>query len=135
MFVRTLTALAMVGASVLATPTVALAAPAASAASGSTCSGLAKSYDQVEKSLAMTYAEGVGDNSAVRETNRQTENSNDLAKASIVISLMQAHHCTLPDHAPTMGTYISDALTCATDRLKGTADAPSCKMENWQPTK
>jgi len=125
----------MAGTSVLATPTVALAAPGAPAASSSTCSGLAKSYDQVEKSLAMTYAEGVGDNSAVRETNRQTENSNDLAKASIVISLMQAHHCTLPDHAPTMGTYISDALTCATDRLKGSADAPSCKMENWRPTK
>jgi hypothetical protein len=135
MFVRTVAALAMAGASVLATPTVVLAAPAASAASGSTCSGLTKSYDQVEKSLAMTYAEGIGDNSAVRETNRQTENSNELAEASIVISLMQAHHCTLPDHAPTMGTYISNALTCATDRLKGTADAPSCKMESWQPIK
>lgn len=135
MFIRSVTALALLSASVFAGPAAAIAAPTTASPSSGACSGLASAYDGVEKSLALTYAEGVGDNSAARETNRQMENANDLAKASMILTLMQAHHCAMPNHAPSMATYISSALTCATDRLKGVSDAPSCKMDTWQPIK
>lgn len=81
----------------------------------------------------MTFAEGVGDNSAPRETNRQIETSNSLAQGSMIITLMQARHCTPPDHAPSIKRYFSPALTCSTDRLKA-EDPASCKMDNWQAT-
>lgn len=107
-------------------------APAPSVANGA-CTKLAADYDQVEKALAMTEAEGVGDNSAPRETNRQVEDSNYLARASMTLTLMEANHCALPDHAPSSIRYLSSALTCATDRLKSPigSETPSCKMENW----
>lgn len=111
-------------------PAIAEAAPAA-AAPGK-CSKLAAEYDQIEKSLAMIYADGVGDNSAPRETNRQMRAANDMARASIVVTLLQANRCSLPDHAPSMARYFSPALTCSTDQLK-TPQPESCKMENWQP--
>ena len=101
--------------------------------SSSVCPKLATDYDQIEKSLAVTEAEGIGDNSAPRETNRQVEDSNLLTRASMMLTLMEAHHCTLPDHAPSAARYLSSALTCAKDRLKGAlgAETPSCKMQDW----
>jgi len=110
-----------------------MAAPAAapSLASG-ICASLARDYDQIDKALAMTEAEGIGDNSAPRATNRELESSNFLTRASIMVTLMEAHHCALPDHAPSITRYFSPALTCSTDRLK-TEQPESCKMENWQP--
>jgi hypothetical protein len=131
MYVRIASMVALLCASNLSM-SVATAAPAPSATAG-TCSSLATDYDGIEKSLASNYAEGIGDNSAPRETYRQIKNSNDLARASMVLTLMQAHHCSLPDHAPSMVRYLSAALSCATDRLKSTSESASCKMETWQP--
>jgi hypothetical protein len=125
---------ALAGAALVPSPSI--SAPAtASTTSGSSavCSQLAGDYDQVEKALAMTFAEGVGDNSAPRETYRQIESSNSLAQANMIITLMEARHCALPDHAPSIKRYFSPALTCSTDRLK-TSQPESCKMENWQPS-
>ena len=51
----------------------------------------------------------------------------------MIITLMQAHHCTLPDHAASIKRYFSPALTCSTDRLKS-QEPESCKTENWQPS-
>ena len=82
----------------------------------------------------MTEAEGIGDDSAPRQTNRDVENSNSLLRASMVLTLMQAHHCALPDHSPSMATYLSPALSCVTDRLKGTSEPPTCNQATWQPT-
>ena len=135
MFLRTISIATLVCTAL--TPSVSISAPVPATsgpASPGVCSKLAGDYDQAEKSLSMTYAEGVGDDSAPRETYRQIENSNDLARASMMLTLMQAHHCALPDHAPSEATYLSNALTCTTDRLKGTSDPASCKFENWQPS-
>jgi hypothetical protein len=137
MFIRSVSALALASASILVTPQMATAAPAAAAAPATpgVCSKLAADYDQIDKALALTYAEGVGDNSAPRETNRQIESANYLARGSMTLTLMQAHHCAMPDHASSDSRYISAALNCATDMLKSSADAPSCKMDTWQPSK
>lgn len=133
MFVRIVSGAALLSAASLP-PTIALAAAAAAATSG-VCSKLSAEYDQTEKGMAMTDAEGVGDDSAVRETNRQIESSNFISRAGIMVTLMEAHHCALPDHAPSPVRYLSAALSCATDRLKSGVDAPACKMETWQPMK
>jgi hypothetical protein len=131
MFLRSLSGFGLFCACAISAP--AFGAPlSAPVATGSVviCAKLASDYDQVEKSLAMTEAEGIGDNSAPRETSRQVEQSNFLARASMALTLMQAHHCTLPDHAPSVIRYLSSALTCTTDRLK-TSQPDSCKMEDW----
>lgn len=136
MLIRTLSALTLAGASIFALPSSSIAAPAAApAAAAGVCSKLAADYDQIDKALALTFAEGVGDNSAPRETNRQIENANYLSRASMMLTLMAAHHCSMPDHAPSDARYMTPALTCATDMIKTGADAPSCKTDNWQPSK
>lgn len=97
------------------------------------CPKLAADYDQIEKALAMTFAEGSMEGNAASEANRQLVASNYLAQASITITLMQANRCPLPDHAPSVQRYFSAALACATDRQKEQSPA-SCKTENWKPT-
>jgi hypothetical protein len=135
MFTRKLIMLAFAGTA-FSPATATLAAPAsAPAAPTGTCASLARDYDQIEKGMALTWAEGVGDNSAPRDTSRKIEQSNFLARASMMLTLMQAHHCQLPDHAPSDARYMSNALTCSTDLLRSGADAPSCKMDTWQPSK
>ncbi|MGN6495938.1 MAG: hypothetical protein ACTHK5_01155 [Tsuneonella sp.] len=102
------------------------------AAASGKCAALSADYDQYEKAMASRFAESVGDNSAPRATNRAIEDSNSLSQAQITLVLMQASHCTLPDHAPSIKRYLTEALTCSTDRLKaGGADAPSCDMKKW----
>lgn len=73
MYLRIISIAALLG--VALAPSASISAPAAPASSSTSgvCSKLSADYDQVEKALAMTFAEGVGDNSAPRETNRQIE--------------------------------------------------------------
>jgi hypothetical protein len=97
------------------------------------CARLGADFDQVEKALASRWANSIADNSAPRATVREMENANDLSRASMIITLMQANKCALPDHAPSLKRYLSAALTCATERLKSGPEAPACKMETWQP--
>jgi hypothetical protein len=98
---------------------------------GGKCGSLVADYDQYEKAMASRWAESIGDNSAPRATNRAIEDSNALTQAQITLALMQASRCTLPDHAPSIKKYISEALTCSSDRLKFGNNAPSCEMKNW----
>lgn len=135
MYLRSISAVAALASAL--SPSVVLAGPPSSAASASSgvCASLGTEYDGIEKSLASTYAEGVGDDSAPRETNRRVEASNDLMRASMVLTLMQAHHCSLPDHSPSVARYLAPALTCATDRLKGTAEPPSCDESTWKSSR
>lgn len=133
MFMRLVFTTAILCAAI-ASPSVAIAAPVPAAPSG-VCSKLSADYDQAEKALAMTFAEGIGDDSAVRETNRQVESSNYITSAAIAVNLMEEHHCaSLPDHAPSIARYMSNALSCKTDRLKSgdSSDVPSCKMDTWK---
>lgn len=132
MFLRATSAAALLCAALV--PEAAIAAPATTPAPvvNGICSKLAADYDQVDKSLALTFAEGVGDNSAPRDTSRKIEESNELSRASMMLTLMEAHHCPLPDHAPSETRYMSNALTCSTDILRSGADAPSCKTDTWQ---
>jgi hypothetical protein len=112
------------------------AAPVASSASssGGVCAALRSDYAQIERMMASRSASGLLDDSAPRETMRAAQDTADISRAQVIISLMQANKCGLPDHAPTSITYLSAALTCRADRMKS-SDAPSCKMEDWQASK
>jgi hypothetical protein len=107
--------------------------PASAQTAPGKCASLAADYDQIEKATASRWSSSLGDNSAPRATLRETEDANGLAQAQIIITLMQANRCPLPDHAPSIKRYLSAALACGTARLKGGSDVPECKMEAWQP--
>ena len=115
--------------------TPALAQPAAAPApSPNRCAALAADYDMIEKAMAARHANAVGDNSAERGTVRAIEDANELARAQIILTLLQHGRCPMPDHAPSIDRYLGPATACAEARLREGASAPVCNMANWRPT-
>lgn len=110
----------------------ALAQPAG-APSPNRCAALAADYDQIEKGLAARFANAVGDINAQRAAVRATEDANDLARAQIVLILLQHGRCPMPDHAPSVDRYLGVATACAEARLRDGANAPVCDMASWRP--
>jgi len=110
-----------------------LGSPATAQPVAGKCAALAADYEQIEKAMASRWTDSLGDNSAPRATLREMEDANGLAQAQIILTLMQANRCPLPDHAPSLKRYVTAALACSTARLKGSSEAPECKMETWQP--
>jgi len=137
MFWRTISAAALLCAvlDISSSISEATAAPASSSSSPGMCASLKGEYTQIEKRMAERSAEGLIDDSAPRATMRAAQDTADLNRAQLVITLLQASHCALPDHAASEMTYLLPAMTCRADRLKAGPDAPSCKMETWQPSK
>jgi hypothetical protein len=134
MVLRTISAGALVAAALIPSQMLVAAAPAApTAASGGTCAALRADYANIEKVMAGRSADELTDDSAPRATMRAAQDTADLTRAQLIITLMQANHCALPDHAASDVTYLVPAMTCKTDQMKGTASPPSCKIENWQP--
>lgn len=133
-YLAMMAALAMVPAGM---PAMAQTKPAAApaAALAGTCATLMRQYDGASMDLAANFASSVGDNSAPRATLRQMEDANSLATAKIALDLMRDNRCPMPKSAPSMGPYVSQALACATDRMKasGSESPESCKRENWKP--
>lgn len=133
-FIRITASLALVCASTLPVGApVFAAAAAAPATSGGSCAALKADYAHVEKMMASRSADGFTDDSAPRATMRAAQDTADLTRAQLIVTLMQANHCALPDHAASELTYMLPAMTCKTDEMKGTASPPSCKMQDWQP--
>ncbi len=88
--------------------------------------------DQANKAMASIFADGITDNSAPRETNRQIKELNQKIKQQTAIQLAIAEGCDTSSFLPNdMGSYITPALECATEQLKGNYKAASCEMSNW----
>lgn len=104
----------------------------AGAAKPGACAGLVLQWDSIEKELAERQAEGLVDNSAPRATLREMQNSNDLSRAQMILTMMQSGRCSLPDSPPRYIVYFSNALACQTARIKGTKDAPECVRSSWK---
>jgi hypothetical protein len=128
MIMKAVLLLAAAGAALFA-----FASPASGQPAAGKCTALTSDYDQIEKAMASRWTDSLGDNSAPRATLREMEDSNGLAQAQIILTLMQANRCPLPDHAPSLKRYLSAALACSTARLKSSSEAAECKMETWQP--
>jgi hypothetical protein len=99
------------------------------------CAKLGADYENASKELAMTYAEGVGDNSAPRATMREARNGNVLEKARLTVELMRGNSCRIPTEPPSLARYLSPALACQTALLgaQGGNLPPACDMSTWQP--
>jgi hypothetical protein len=97
------------------------------------CSKLKSQWKSIEQEMADREAEGITDNSAPRATLRATEDSNDLAKAQIILTLSQAYKCPLPPSAPSYINFFSNALSCRTDVMKGASNSPKCDRSSWKP--
>ena len=106
--------------------------PVSPAAAPSRCTALQSDWRSVEITLAQNSAEGIGDNSAPRATLRAMEDNNALLRAQMTLELMRAAGCTLPARAPTVGTFMLDALECQTERLRGVrAGEGVCDTASW----
>jgi hypothetical protein len=115
----------------LSVPLPALAQPAGAPAPNR-CAALATDYDMIERRMAAREANAVGDNSAARGAVREAEETNDLARAQIVLTLLQHGRCPMPDHAPSADRYLGAATACAEARLREGPNAPVCNMANWR---
>jgi len=112
-------------------------APSSSAESA-VCKSLHIDYEEASKRMSQNRADGLGDNSAVRATQRETENNGILAEARLTLDLLKGNDCRLPTSAPSSDRYYFTALKCHNDilevKLSGTYSFPaSCKRADWVP--
>ena len=124
-------------AGVAAAPRTRARASAPTPSSGA-CVQLNGDLDHLSKSLAMNFAEGVGDNSAPRATMREAQYNNLLTRARMTMDLMRDNHCRMPASVPTGEQYTGAALTCHTDMLEAqlarkTTLPDSCDQSRWTP--
>lgn len=102
------------------------------------CKALHDDYEEASKRTAMNRASGLGDNSAVRATTRETENASIMAEAQVTPDLLKGNGCRLPTSAPSRSRYYFRALQCHNDmlavRLSGKYKfPPSCERAKWTP--
>lgn len=88
-------------------------------------------YENANKSIASIDVKGIADNSAPRESNRQLKMLNERILQLIVIQQMQAHGCKVPKAISTGAGYMTDAVKCRTEQLKGNVSAPECDQTKW----
>jgi hypothetical protein len=138
--------LATVAVALLAVLSQAIAAPkravvsAARPPESSVCLGLIRDYENASKAMAMNQAEGVGDDSPIRQSVREAQNNGSLEKARITLDFMHGNNCKLPNSAPRSELYIRAAMTCKADQMKealnrargGHTSPPSCDQTKWQ---
>lgn len=117
----------------LAAAAAAFPALAQPAGAPNRCAALAADYDQIEKNMAARFANAVGDINAERATVRGLDDANDLARAQILLTLLQHGRCPMPDHAPSIDRYLDAATACAAARLREGPNAAVCNMANWRP--
>ena len=87
------------------TADIAAAKPAVrkAAASSGTCTRLYSDMEHLKKSLAMNFADGIGDNSAPRATMREAQEQSLLGRVRLTMDLMRDNHCRMPASVPTRG--------------------------------
>lgn len=116
----------------------------ATTSTSSACKSLGDDYDAASKQLAANLAEGIGDDSAIRATMRESQNQTTLDRARMTMDLMKGNGCKMPTSAPSANRYLTPALACQTDELKqstarmtgastDTSLPDSCDQTKWQP--
>jgi hypothetical protein len=111
-------------------------AAAQSAAPAGRCAALTDDWKSGEMELADNEAAGLSDDSAPRATMRATQDVATYTRASLILNLMEANHCSLPARAPAATTYLSAALDCRLARMKATLDEvkagiAACDRSKW----
>ncbi len=101
-------------------------------ATAADCAALLQKYTMMTKRVAMEGADGVGDNSAPRETMRQLKIVNLNLMRQMNLDMMIAGKCPLPTNPVGDGEYLVNALECSTKITQGDHKAKECVMENWK---
>jgi len=102
-----------------------------------TCDVLAQKLVEIDKSVDDVKVSGVGDNSAVRETNRLLQIGNLLQRKQYIFSVMQSQKCPVPKIAEY--SFMRDASGCHIAMLSNRDGASKevvqskCDKAQWQP--
>ena len=92
--------------------------------------------DEIEsnlKRIAMTDAEGIGDNSAPRATMRQQQITGYKTDIQTTLNLMAAQKCKLPKATPNAAKYYSSAMSCQLKNMSAKNQDERCDM--WKEVK
>jgi len=92
--------------------------------------------DEIEsnlKRIAMTDAEGIGDNSAPRATMRQQQITGYKTDIQTTLNLMAAQKCKLPKASPNAAKYYSSAMSCQLKNMSAKNQDERCDM--WKEVK
>lgn len=103
---------------------------AALAQQPSACAKLSADYENASKALALLFAEGAADNSAIRATMREAREANLRNEARDNLDLMKAHNCALPLSAPSARPYLIQAMDCQTARMQQNSSRDVTKPES-----
>ena len=108
--------------------------PRRAAAASGTCTRLYADMEHLKKSLAMNFADGIGDNSAARATMREAQEQSLMGRVRLTMDLMRDNRCRMPTSVPTGVEYADAAITCRTDQMSsGSLNPPSCDQDKWVP--
>jgi hypothetical protein len=102
------------------------------AAAQQTCANYESAIDTGLKFIALEKAEGIGDNSAPRETNRQLKIANELAVIQANLALLIASKCPPPARSLNTSAYFLPAMKCSTARMKGEQKPAACELKDWK---
>jgi hypothetical protein len=126
--------------SLLASPALAAAKPVhriavtkAPAAESAQCTKLRTDYDEASKTLALSKAEDLADDSAVRSNMRKTEDSNTIAQARITFDIMKSSGCKMPDFAPSADRYNLNMLDCVVALKKQQTEIVFARLDERMP--
>lgn len=101
------------------------------------CDRLAAAVEGSIKELSYYEYDGIFDNSAVRQTNRQLGKSVEMAVIQANLTLMQGYKCALPKLLITLNAYSMNAFEChsAGLRIGKSPDVskgiPECDRSEW----
>jgi hypothetical protein len=88
-----------------------------------TCATMLSEFEDANKELSVIMSDGIADNSAPRETNRQLKELNQRFIQSMIIDRMLAMKCTLPTQLSSPKYYMLPALECETASTKAMSAA------------
>ena len=113
--------------------TMALVTIVSGANAQANCDAFNEAIDSSIKEISFLSAEGIGDNSAPRESNRKTNQLFHMSMINANLVLMQAGKCPLPKTPIHQHAYKISAQKCMLAILKanGTNPLPDCDRSAW----
>jgi hypothetical protein len=105
--------------------------------SAGSCEALAGAIEGGLKALSFISANGMGDNSAARESNRQLEKVVETNLMQMNLGLLQANRCPAPKGPLVDNVYYLDALKCSNALMRGRNEndknnPPECDRSKWK---
>ena len=119
-----------------AMPSEAAPARRATPAEPAACAGLHGDLDNLSKSLALNFAEGMLNNTTAQKAVTEAKYNTLLERVRMTMDLMRDHRCRMPAAIPTGEQYVGSAIQCRSEMLKAeiarsSTLPPICNSANW----